>query len=64
MPAIGLCWPRNVKLKLLFPGLIKTYKVPDDCLGEGLLTSEEQGNFDFKDVGIGLSTDGLGIEVK
>jgi hypothetical protein len=25
-------------------------------MGEGLLTSEEQGNFDVKDVGIGLST--------
>jgi hypothetical protein len=33
-------------------------------MGEGLLTSEEQGNLDFKDVGIGLSTDDLGIEMK
>jgi hypothetical protein len=23
MPAIGLCWPRNVKLELKFPGLIR-----------------------------------------
>jgi hypothetical protein len=33
-------------------------------MGEGLLTSEKQGNFDVKDVGIGLSTDDIGIEMK
>jgi hypothetical protein len=33
-------------------------------MGEGLLTSEEQGNFDFKDVRIGLSKDDIGIEMK